>query len=477
MPRAEGGAASPIRFWHAVRLPGRKPVVAGCRPRAKIWCAIMLAWACATSAHAGQLDYFAGLSLSYESNITRVETNPQSDLTRALIGGLTYDQRTADLTAHVLGQVENRHYLKHTFPDETHFFFDGSGVWTLMPKRVMWSLQDKFSEVQEDLTKPLTPANLTKANALSTGPDVTIPMSSTNSVLMGGRYGRFDVQTKVNDSQRWTGYLRGLHAMSSQTDVSLNFEAGIVYFQPGTQLYDKVARDDLYGRFENRSPAATAVIDVGASWAFLYNGPILQPGRLVRLTISRSFSSQSRVRVSYADQISDTFSDQIAGLTGSTAPRDAGIVGLLGAVSGPALNTGDIYHSRRGDIGYANDNGRFGYTVLAYGRWVDFLNSNLNDYREEGGSFLLNWLYSGALRFRALASYVKRSFLSTGEIDADRTVGAGAIYRLNGNISITLEGGRAQRQSTVPGSSYVDDRITLVLGYGSRYADIGSRAF
>jgi hypothetical protein len=46
-------------------------------------------------------------------------------------------------------------------------------------------------------------------------------------------------------------------------------------------------------------------------------------------------------------------------------------------------------------------------------------------------------------------------------------------YRLNGNVSVTVEGGRNQRESTapstsaVPSTSFVDRRVMLLLGYSS----------
>jgi len=459
MPRTGGSATSATRIWRKARIPGSN----------RVWCAAILGCACATPIHA-EFDYLAGLSFAHNSNIGRVETNPQSEWTRALMAGLLYRENTVEVTARVLAQVESRHFYRHTFRDDTGAFLDGAMVWTILPRRLAWTVEDIFREVQVDIAAPNTPSNLTKSNSLSIGPDVIFPFSSTNSLLIGGRYGRFDIENSTNDSRRYTGYVRGVHALSAETKLSVNYEAGLVHFDPAAQA-PKILREDWFGRYESRSTANSTTIDLGTSRATLYGGASLEPSRLARLTLSKAFSSQSFLRLSLSDQISDTYSDLIAGVTGSTAPRDLGVA----VFNGVAFASGDVYHSKRGELAYVRDDGRFGYTLQTYGRRVDFVNVD-QDYQEKGGTFLWSWLFSGAMRFYASAAYVKRSFESFDREDEDRGYGAGVTYRLNGSVAITMEGGRAERRSTVPLGSFVDTRVMLILGYSSgTFNDVRSR--
>jgi len=72
--------------------------------------------------------------------------------------------------------------------------------------------------------------------------------------------------------------------------------------------------------------------------------------------------------VLYADEISDTFSDLIRGITVGSSPTDPGVVVLRGT----SLATSDLYHSKRGEVAYGSQGARFQYTLLGFGRRVDF---------------------------------------------------------------------------------------------------------
>jgi len=440
--------------------------------RRRIWCTAILGWACATPTHPGESGFGIGLALAHDSNIFRVETNPQGEWTQSLLAGLFFRENTIDVTARVHAQVERRHFYHHTFSDDTGGFLDGATVWTILPRQFNWTVEDTFREVQIDVTAPNTPSNLTKSNTLSTGPDFTFPLSSTNSAVLGGRYGRFDIKNSINDNQRYTGYVRGVHALTPQSKISLNYEAARVYFEPGAQLYSKALRKDWFGRFENRSAMNTTTIDIGTSRATTYGAGPDVGGRLARATFSETLSSQSTVRIALSDQVSDTYTDLLGGVTISTAPRDPAVVVL----NPSAFASGDLYHSKRGDLGYANNDGRFGYTLQGFWRRVDFVTQDDNDYLEKGGAFLWSWVLSGSMRFGASGAYSMRAFANIDRQDTDRTYGVTATYRLNSNVTVATDIGRIKRQSTVPLQGFVDNRVVLVLGYSSgSFPDVRSR--
>jgi hypothetical protein len=167
-----------------------------------------------------------------------------------------------------------------------------------------------------------------------------------------------------------------------------------------------------------------------------------------------------------SDQISDTYTDLLVGITGSTVPRDPPVALPTAAT----FATSDLYHSERGELGYTNNDGRFGYTLQAYGRRVDFVSLD-NDFQEKGGTFLWSWTISDALRLNASTIYAKRSYSSDRQ-DTDRTNSVSGTYRLNGNVTVAMDVSRIERRSTVPLSSYVDDRVMLVLAYSSNFTDV-----
>src|SRR5207247_2894664 len=80
---------------------------------------------------AGQYDYGAGFALTHDSNITRTSTDPRAEWTEALFAGVAYAERTVDLTARLLAQVERRSFVRNTYRDDTGYFLNGAAVWKI----------------------------------------------------------------------------------------------------------------------------------------------------------------------------------------------------------------------------------------------------------------------------------------------------------------------------------------------------------
>lgn len=380
-----------------------------------------------------------------------------------------------DFNLRALVQVEHRNFTQHTFPNDTTLFLDSAALWTILPQRAAWVLEDTFREVQLNLTAPNTPSNRTKSNTLSTGPDLTFAVDSANSVLAGGRYGSFRVQNSNTDNRRYGGYLRGLHLLSPQSKVSLNFEATRVFFEPTATPYPDVLQKNAYGRYESLYAGNGATIDLGRTNVTQYGGGQNLDGNIGRLTLFKALGPDSTIRVSYSNEISDTYSDLLRGVTGLGAPTDpaaAVIQGNTGLATG--LATADLYKSILGTAAYLNQGGRFQYTLLALGRKVNFATLD-QDYNEKSGRLYLAWIQSGAMRFSAAADYSNRAYL-TLTVDAtnpgaplrediDRNFLAAVEYKLNQNVVLTLAGNLVRRESNAPTVSYVDRRVMVLAGF------------
>jgi hypothetical protein len=375
-----------------------------------------------------------------------------------MMAGFALTENTMDVTARLLAQIDKRQYRHNTVSDDTGGFLEGVGVWTILPKRLTWTVEDTFQEVLLNVAAPDTPSNRAKSNTLSTGPNFTFPLSSTNSTVIGGRYGRFDVENSSSDNWRSTAYVRGFHTLAAQSMISLNYEASRVYFEPGA-LFPKILRKDVFTRYETQSGLNGATFDLGTTRVTRYTDTDLS-GRLVRLTLSGALSSLSVLRLAFSDQISDTYSDQIAGVAATTAPGQGGVENPTGTASG------DLYRSRRSDLAYVNNSGGFGYTLQGHARRVDFETLE-QDYHDGGARFIWTWVPSGAMRLNAIIDYTRRTYDSFDREDRDRSFTAGMTYRVNRNVTVAVDGGRTVRESTVPSVGFVDNRVMLFLAWSS----------
>src|SRR5262249_34823346 len=332
MPGGVGNANRVTQLWPAeptpagVRAPGNER--AGYRPR---WRAVALciAWCWASSGLAAQIDYGMGLTASYETNIDRTETNVRPEITESILAGFALAENTGDVNGRVIAQVERRHFVNGTFSDDTTAFLDGFGLWTISPRRLSWLLEDTFREVQLDLTTPDIPTNRAKSNSLNPGPNYTLPLSATNSILLAGRYGRFDIQNSVSDNRRYGVLVSGIHSLSPQSRISANYEATRTYFEPEATPFPKVLREDEYFRYESLYAGSGATIDIGSSRVTRYGGDPLV-GNIYRFSLIKALGPDSAIRAVYADEISDTFSDLVRGINLTSSPTDPGVVVLRG---------------------------------------------------------------------------------------------------------------------------------------------------
>ena len=416
---------------------------------------------------AGQYDYGAGFALAHDSNITRSSTDPHADWTETLFGGIAYVERTVDFTARLFAQVERRNFVRNAYQDDTFFFLNGAAVWAIVPQQFSWTVEDIATESFLTLTAPDTPANRTKTNFLSTGPEFTFRVNPTNMPVIGARYGRYDIEGP-GDNQRYTGYARWLHQLSEPEKLSLNYEVTRADFTPPA-LYPNFLRQDRFLRYERLSPLNSLILDGGTTHIRRYGGDETN-GRLARVTALHTLTSESAVRLLLSDQISDAATDLIRGVPNAATtmiPATSVETAAAAPLTGSNVTTGDVYRSRRGELTYVAQSGRIAYNLQGYTRRVDYATLDQDDYHEAGGRLTLTWIQTGALRIYAYADYVKRAFPNLDERDTDRTSTLGVTYRLAPSLFVSAESGRIERESNFPQLSFLDRRVSLLLGYST----------
>ena len=441
-------------------------------------CAALLCWGgCGAPAFA-QTDFGLGYTLTHDSNVKRSETAPQSDYTEQFFAGLTYNERSADLTARVVAQAERRHFVRNSFDDDTGFFFDGLGVWTISPRFFTWTVQDVHRELNSNPRDPATPATLQKTNSFSTGPDFSFRWDAANTPVIGARYGRFRVYGAESgpapgDSDRYALYAQWLHQISTPSVLSLNSAATRINFDPQA-LYTKISREDAFLRYDYSQLTVRQTADVGATRMAQSGGQIgaqNYSGRLLRYFAQWARTSQSALRIFLADQISDTYSDMIPDFSVPTLPSIRGEAAAA-PLTVSSFFQPDIYHSRRSEFTYTTQSEFFLYSLQGHLRNVDYKTLD-QDYKEKGARASVSWLFSIETQAYAYTQYVKRVFLSNDERDADRDMAVGLLYQLSRSSSLRLEAGRQERNSNLQntgqssGPSFVDRRVMLVLGYST----------
>jgi len=409
---------------------------------------------------AGELAYGAGYFLAHESNVTQVPANPVPEWIQSLIAGFAYRQNTVDFDARLLAQLERRDYLHNTFSSNTGVYLNGAAVWAISPQRLVWRAEEIYREVRLDVTTPDVPSNRAAASSLSTGPDFTFRLDSTNTSEFGARYGRFDIKGP-GDNVRRSGYLRWSYRPSPRTTLSLNYEPARVTFQDPVS-FANFLREERFLRYDAGLSLTQVTLDVGTS-RLTRTGAEQLNGRLVRLTTTYRPNSQSTLGFQLTNQYSDTASDLLKGVT-AVSVADSGSI----PVFPPSIDvvTGDVYYSRLSELNYVNRGGRMDYGLRVLARHVDYQVQNL-DYDLRLGSFAWTWRLTGATQMIAYTEYLTRKFLNFDQLDTERNTSVTLNFGVNRNVNLLLGVGRLERSSTASQANFLDWRATVFLSYSS----------
>jgi hypothetical protein len=414
----------------------------------------------AAAASAAEFDYGAGYAAEHSDNITRVATNTQSDWIHSLLAGFAYQERSADLIAHVLAQATYNTYQNKTYGDEKLFDMNSYAVWTVSPQRFFWTVQDDYQQGLIDSTGVDTPTNRTNLNVLSTGPDLYVRLAPVHTLAFGARVGDIYTGRANVDNRRVTGTAAWMYALSSHTTLSLNYQAlAVKYDDPA--LNDDFTTQDTFFRTQYRPSRSQFTLDLGESRVNFDRGEDLR-GTLARMSWNRELTPESNVGASYSKQFLNTGTAVLEAaamnVATGTPPAPSGIpTGVI---------TADVYRSQGGIVYYNRRSTAFGLQFQAGRRQLDYVTVPL-DSKETEGRLQLSYFATAATTATLYTDYTRTQYLDFVRRDIDRNTGLRLDHRLTATVSVAVQGSRTQRDSTDPALSYVDNRVLLFVLYRS----------
>lgn len=399
---------------------------------------------------AAESAYGLGYTAEYSDNITLVSSNERSGWIHSLLAGFAYQESTTDLVARVLAQATYNQYPKNSFGDETLLDLNSSAVWTISPRRFLWTLEDTARQALIDSTAPELPSNRTTVNVLSTGPDITLRLAPVHTLTFGARAA--DVYTgRVNaDNKRFNGSAEWLYQMSSLTDLSLNYRILDVKFDDAA-LNNNYTRQDFFFRARYQPSPSRYLLDLGASDLSFDRGNDFR-GTLTRLSWSRELTPQSAFGASLSREVSDTGSTVL-----SIAPPSG---------SSQTVATGDIYETKSGSIFYNQRGNRIGVQFQA-GRDVRDFATIPQDSKGNNGRLQIDYFLSAESTVTLFAYYSRLEYPDLVRRDVIQNSGLRFDHRLTRTVSMGLEGRRSERRSTDSTLEFVDNRALLTLLYSS----------
>ena len=420
-------------------------------------------WSCAIASEAGTTVGYIG---QYSDNIRLVPTGMEQEWINSAFLGYSYRERDPELAADLSGTIEYRDYTRQTYQDETLFYLSAAGVWTIAPRRFLWTLVDRFDQLPQDTTRAPTPDNREAVNVVDTGPDLLINLNPVNVLVLGMRAGNTWFKQSESDNDRIAAVLSWRYHWDTVTQLSANVEEQQIRYTTVTAApvvgIGDYHREDYYLRYDRQVPLGRAMVDLGAS--------SIRPDGLVgdrnepifRLNLAYRLSPESAVGLSGRHELMSLSSALLADVADPTAPES-----ITAPPSVPLeLASGDIYVNRGGEAFYTRRGEFLGAQASVFGRELDYLTTP-QDRTEFGGRLQLSYVFTSTLAATAYGSAIHTDYPEIARLDRDINYGLVFAYRLTPNVTFSLEGRRSQRDSSDSTAGYVETRGLAQLVYNT----------
>lgn len=412
-----------------------------------------------------EMDYGIAYAGVYSDNIGRTPTNEQQDWINIARGNFVLQESTDEMTARVFSEVEFRQYMRETFGNELRAGLDGSATWAITPRRLTFTVEDRYTQAPVIPGFTVTPANLQNTNVFSLGPNGFLHFTNIDHAEIGGRYSNLYYQSTRADSNRWSAYAGIFHELTPVTTLSAHYDPSLVDYTENQTLNPDYTRQDIYASGRNRRPTMDLTLDAGRTFINRRNSNFRDvQGHLLRATFTRRLTSDSTLNLA----ASDTFSE---------AGRDGIVVNpLLQITPSPtAINTtdfvaGGLYAVQQVDAGYIKHR-TYGLTrVSFFWRDLDFESPQLMlDQRVSGAFADIGVDYSTAFTTAVFGNYSETRYHNVYREDKDYGIGARVIYRYQRTLSFMLEGRLSGRDSTLNSMDYGERRVVLTVSYDTNY--------
>lgn len=411
------------------------------------------------TARAAELSYSLAYSMEQSNNVQLAPVGSEQEETiSSVMLSARFLEQLPSFRSEIAASSEYRNYREEVFQDETLFYFDGTAVWIPRPY-FSWTIADSHRNVPVSRALPNTPVNREDTNVFIAGPSFDFRFSSVDNIVADVRYGRFDAEDVDIDNDRYSAALRWIHGHSASAQSSINYEHLRVEFDNDLVNTNYTRKDLFYeGRYERSRNELT--LNLGYTEIDRERLPKVD-GSLLRLSAVREVSSVRHLGVVLSSEYTDTaFSLAPSGI--ATAPP---ISGPPASVA-PGVLTGEVFYVEQAEVFAADTGSPFTWSMQVYKRDTDYEGVPA-DSDDTGGALNCSYVRSASVSFDAYANYSRIEYPALPRTDRDTVTGLRANFRVRRSFVLSLEGQRAERESTDPLFSYADDRLFLRLTYSA----------
>jgi hypothetical protein len=420
---------------------------------------------------ASQFDYSIYASVEHSDNITLNDSDPISQNIFSPGINFSYAQQGSVFQANVSGTLQYNDYLGHQFSDQTQTQLAAQANWTVLPKRLDFTVEDYAGVEPVDSLASNSPDNQQQTNVLSLGPTLHLQFGDVMRAQIELHYLN-SYASKVQDfnSSRGLAAFRLYRDLSPTDTLSLNLESERVRFNNSVadELVDGVndtittpnyTRDEIYGRYV--STLAHVDIDTLLGWSKIYFDRAPSDSKpLVRATVGWQLTPHNSLSVSGAYEFSDAAQDM------SVQPGQS-IVNTLSQNPtdfidnpGGGISTGDlvidseVYLERTLQVTYTYHTERLQLSVAPMYDKLTYLNGSTFDQSTRGGTASLDYHLRPRTTLTGFVNVQREIYTSLDRTDKTYRYGVDLGHQWTPHWSWHVSYIRELRGSTAIGQSY-----------------------
>jgi len=417
--------------------------------------AALVTLAATASVRAAEPGYQISAGVIETDNVQRLPHGGTSDTIFDQEASLTWHERRPLLAADIDADLSHQTYVPRTYKDQVVGNFIGSARLNFVPQVFSWDFSDNFGQGTIDPFAALTPANREIINYFSTGPQLALPLSGLNFLVMSGSYGKVSYQTSPLDSNRYSGTIGVLHQLSTRSSLSFNVHDERVDYTDHTANNTNYDSEAAYLRFDARGNRTVLDADVG--YGRLRRDGGNSPSTVIaHAEISRRVSASSFVAVYLGHEYSDA----------AESFRLTQTIGGANLNTQPTLQTGTPFTSTYATLAWNFSRNRTSWGLTASDYKDTYQQGvGLNDNRLDFAGHFTHRL-TPTLEATLTEEYLREHFENTPGSYSQSTTSVNLIWRVGRRVSVALDYAYSKRQSNLPDTDFTENRVWLSVGYG-----------
>ncbi|GAB3725710.1 hypothetical protein GCM10028862_00050 [Luteimonas pelagia] len=406
---------------------------------------------------AAEVEYTVEVEVLHSDNLNLDEVDPVSDT--VVVPRLVFRVREegARIALEARGELERRHYVDDSFPDETRGEFAGQLDWTVVPGRLNLVLEDYLSQEPISFEGARDPGNLQRVNVLLGGPTFFARLGPSTRLQVDVRAA--DSRAEVTpgfDGQRYSVAAALQRQFNRRATGSLNVVSSRAEFDAPATV-DDYTRHDAFGRYEAVLRNLEYEFDLGYSWLDRQSESD-DSITIGRARVQWQATPRSRLRLRARHQFTDGVQDLVIRLQD---PDQATIPALAEFSS----VTPGVFRERYVDGEYRYAGARLGVRVRPVHRRLRFLDRPASDRDEDGGYARVDYRLRPRTLVFAEAFVRDRAFRNQPRDDTDRVYGVGIEHQLSRHWSWRAAAFRNTRDSNLAGQSYDENAVQVAVAW------------